>query len=235
MTFPRQINVIALDHLIERVVLLVVVETGKALVIEEAVVSAVVDTGLVVNTHDVGAWVSGKRETREWKESSGDSIGRKFSRCGALESNNSLALLLTVGHLVGVVAHMLLRVVGQALLARGLIGYSISTLKESCLTSLSDRIDTILVQAPGRRNGGVVVQLFATVNRPVVVAVVVHVAVPVVHQAVGTGLLGKGTIDTQVEFITVLVMGVCLYTILLRTPRVLGHGSLHKSHHSSDG
>ena len=46
--------------------LLVVVETGKALVIEEAVVAAVVDTGLVLNTHDVRAWVSGKRETGEW-------------------------------------------------------------------------------------------------------------------------------------------------------------------------
>ena len=70
-------------------------------------------------------------------------------------------------------------------------------LKEGGLTSLADRINTILVQASGRRNWGVVVDLFSTVNCPVVVAVVMNVAVSVVHQAVGTCLLGKGTLNAK--------------------------------------
>ena len=68
-------------------------------------------------------------------------------------------------------------------------------LEESSLTSLSNRVDTILVQAAWRGYGGVVVHLVAAVHGPVVVAVVVHIAVTVVHQPVCTGLLGQSTLN----------------------------------------
>jgi hypothetical protein len=210
-------------RLVERTVFGIIVEAGEGLVVEEAVVSAVLDPGLVVHAHDVGAWVSGQGEARVGKESSGHSVRGQLGSSGALEPYDALALLLTVGDLVRIVAHVDVGGVGQALLARGLIGNSVSTLEEGGLTALADRIDSILVQAARRRDRGVIIQLIATVYGPVVVAMVVHIPVPVVHQPVGTCLLGKGAIDTKVKFIAILVVGVGLNSVLLRAPGILCH------------
>ncbi len=58
----------------------------------------------------------------------GYSIGWQLIGSGALEAHHPLGLLLAVGHAVGVVADMLLRGVGQALLAGGLIRHASSAL-----------------------------------------------------------------------------------------------------------
>ena len=50
-------------------------------------------------------------------------------RSGALEAHNTLRLLVAVGDVVGVVTHVLLSSVGQALVARGLVGHSMGTLR----------------------------------------------------------------------------------------------------------
>ena len=68
-------------------------------------------------------------------------------------------------------------------------------LEESGLTSLSYRVETELVETAGGGDGGVVINPLATVNSPVVVAVVVDGAVAVEHQAVLTGLLRQGSWD----------------------------------------
>ena len=49
-------------------------------------------------------------------------------RGGALEAHHALCLFVTVGHIVGVVTHMLLGRVSQALVARGLVGNTMGTL-----------------------------------------------------------------------------------------------------------
>ena len=68
-----------------------------------------------------------------------------------------------------------------------------TNLEECCLTSLSDRIDSILVETAGRGDGGVVVHPLAAVHGPVVVAVVVDICVPVKHQTVLTNLLSQSS------------------------------------------
>ena len=130
----------------------------------------------------------------------------------ALEPHHALSLGVTVGHVVGVVAHVFLGSVGQPLVARGLIGHTMGTLamvrvvkivvttpwdhlEESGLTSLSYRVETELVETARGRDGGVIVDSLTTVNSPVVVAVVVDGAVAVKHQAVLTGLFRQGSWD----------------------------------------
>ena len=49
-------------------------------------------------------------------------------RCGALEAHHTLSLGVTVGHVVRVVTDVFLRSVGQALVARGLVGHTMGTL-----------------------------------------------------------------------------------------------------------
>ena len=49
-------------------------------------------------------------------------------RGGALEAHHALCLFVTVSHIVGVVTHMLLGRVSQALVARGLVGNTMGTL-----------------------------------------------------------------------------------------------------------
>ena len=67
-------------------------------------------------------------------------------------------------------------------------------LEESGLASLAHGVDPVLVEAAGRGDGGVVVGPLAAVHGPVVVAVVVDVAVAVVHETVGALLLGQGPV-----------------------------------------
>ena len=59
-----------------------------------------------------------------------------------------------------------------------------TNLEECCLTSLSYRVDSVLVETAGGGDGGVVVHPLAAVHGPVVVAVVVNVTVAVKHQPV---------------------------------------------------
>ena len=49
-------------------------------------------------------------------------------RSGTLEADHTLSLGVTVGHVVRVVADVFLSSVGQALVARGLIGNTMGTL-----------------------------------------------------------------------------------------------------------
>ena len=65
-------------------------------------------------------------------------------------------------------------------------------LEESGLAAFSDRVDAELVEASWGGDGGVVVDPLPAVDGPVVVAVVVHSAVPVKHQSVLTNLLVQG-------------------------------------------
>ena len=68
-------------------------------------------------------------------------------------------------------------------------------LEESGLTSLSYRVETELVETAGGGDGGVVINPLATVNSPVVVAVVVDGAVAIEHQAVLTGFFRQCSWD----------------------------------------
>ena len=69
-----------------------------------------------------------------------------------------------------------------------------SYLEESGLASLAHWVDPVLVEASRRGDGGVVIGPLAAVHGPVVVAVVVDVAVAVVHEPVGALLLGQGPV-----------------------------------------
>ena len=67
-------------------------------------------------------------------------------------------------------------------------------LEECGLASLSHGVDSVCVEASRRRDGSVVIDPVPAVHRPVVVAVVVDVSVPVVHQAVLAHLLRQGAV-----------------------------------------
>ena len=62
------------------------------------------------------------------EEPPGHGIRRELMRCGALEADHALCLGVTVGHVVRVVTDVFLRSVGQALVARGLVGHTMGTL-----------------------------------------------------------------------------------------------------------
>jgi hypothetical protein len=59
---------------------------------------------------------------------SSHSVGRQLVGPGTLEPDHALRLLVAVWHAVGVVADVLLGRIGQALLARRLIGHASRTL-----------------------------------------------------------------------------------------------------------
>ena len=59
------------------------------------------------------------------------------------------------------------------------------------MASLSHGVDSVGVEASGRRDGRVVVDPVAAVDCPVVVAVVVDVTVAVIYQTVLANLLGQ--------------------------------------------
>ena len=61
-------------------------------------------------------------------------------RCRALEAHHALSLGVTVGHVVRVVADVFLSSVGQALVARGLIGHTMGAL--TVVTVSGDNIAT---------------------------------------------------------------------------------------------
>merc|ERR1712214_44367 len=128
----------------------------------------------------------------------GDSVGRELVLCGALESDDGLGV--AVGHAVGVVAPVVLVAVRLAALAGSLVGSAVSALEEGGLAALADGVDSELIEASGRGDGGVVVGAgrftvgVAAVDGPVVVAVVVDVAMAVVGQAVLADLLRQSPI-----------------------------------------
>ena len=62
------------------------------------------------------------------------------------------------------------------------------------MTTLSDRIDSILIERSRGRDGRVVIDPVSAVDGPVVVAVVMDVTVAAVHEAVGARLLGQGAV-----------------------------------------
>lgn len=74
-----------------------------------------------------------------------------------------------------------------------LVHYSLY-FEEGGLAALSDWVDAVGVEASWGGDGGVVVDPRPAVHSPVVVAVVVDVAVAVVHQAVLAHLLGQSSI-----------------------------------------
>ena len=78
--------------------------------------------------HYIGGLVPWLWETREGEEPPGHGVGWELMRGGALEAHHALCLFVTVGHIVGVVTHMLLGRVSQALVARGLVGNTMGTL-----------------------------------------------------------------------------------------------------------
>jgi len=195
--------------------LVLIVEAGEGLAVEDAVVPTVVDPGVVIDTHDVSRLITRLGESGEGKESPCDSIRWELMCGGTLEPNHALGLLLAVGNVVGVVADMLLRGIGQALVARSLIGNTLRTLEEGCLAALSYGVDAVLVEAPGGGDGGVVVHPLATVHGPVVVAVVVNAAVTVIHQPILTYLLSQGAVCTLVELVAVSLVWIGLEPIRL--------------------
>jgi len=134
----------------------------------------------------------------------------------AFEPNNTLRLFLAIWHRVRVIADVDLRVVSKTLVARGLISYTSGTLEESGLAAFSDGVDAELVEASRGGDGGVVVHPLPAVDGPVVVAVVVHSAVPVKHQPVLTNLLVQGAVGALVELVAVLLVGVQLESVGLR-------------------
>ena len=125
-----------------------VVDTGQGLTVEHTVVSTVVDTWtsfdtlklntmsikLFQNSFDktynyVGSFITRFRESWERQKSSCHSVWRQLVWGWTLEPHHGLCLLVAVGHVVGVVAHVLLRRVGQTLVAGGLVGNTFGTLK----------------------------------------------------------------------------------------------------------
>merc|ERR1719461_1446233 len=204
-----------------------VVYTGQGLTVEHTVVSTVVDTGTSFDTNYVGSFITRFGESWERQESSCHSIWRQLVWGWTLEPPHGLRLLVAVGHVIGVVAHVLLRRVGQTLVAGGLVGNTFGTLEECSLTSLPYWIDSILVETAGGRDGGVIVHPLAAVHGPVVVAVVVDICVSVKHQPVLTNLLSQSSIGTFVELVTILFMRIHLETVWFWTPRVL---SGHRGH-----
>ena len=65
---------------------------------------------------------------------------------------------------------------------------NICHLEECSLTSLSDRVETELVETARGRDWGVIIDSLATVHSPVVIAMIVNISVAVKHQTVLTDL-----------------------------------------------
>jgi len=194
-------------------VLRLIVQAREGLRVEKAVVSAVVDPGVVRHTHDVRRLVARHWEPGEREEAPGNSVWRKLMGLGAFEPNYALRLFLAVWHRVRVVTDVDLRVVSKTLVAWSLIGYASTTLEESGLASLSNWVDAVLVEASRGGDGGVVVDPLPAVDGPVVVAVVVHSPVTVKHKPVLTNLLVQGAVGALVELVAVLLVGVQLEAV----------------------
>ena len=113
--------------------LVLVVEAGESLAVEDAVVTAVVDPGVVIDTDDVGSLIPRLGESWEGEEASGHSIWRKLVSCWALEPYHTLGLFVAVGHTVRVVTDMLLRGVRKTLVTGGLVGNSFGALNKIIL------------------------------------------------------------------------------------------------------
>ena len=112
-----------------------------------------------------------------------------------------------------------------------------SYLVESGLASFADRVQSELVQASRRRNGGIIVHAISAIYGPIITAEIVHGTVTtIVHQTIFAGFLVQSPIDTLwkakffflclflaifriylEEFITVFGVGVGLHTIGLGT------------------
>jgi len=103
-----------------------------------------------------------------------------------------------------------LGVVGESLVAWGLVCYTSSTLEEGSLTSLSHRVNTICIQTPRAGYRSVVIDPLTTVHSPVIVTVVMHSSMSVKYETILTNLLGKSTISTLVEPIAVLFVWIQL-------------------------
>ena len=67
-------------------------------------------------------------------------------RCGALEAHHALRLGVTVGHVVRVVTDVFLSSVGQPLVARGLVGHTMGTLRQD-VTIVLHSIDSHIGEA----------------------------------------------------------------------------------------
>ena len=81
-----------------------------------------------------------------WKEPPGYGVRRKLMRSGALEAHHTLRLLVAVGDVVGVVTHVLLSSVGETLVARGLVGHTMGTLRQD-VTIVLHSIDSHIGEA----------------------------------------------------------------------------------------
>ena len=77
----------------------------------------------------VGSFITRFGESWERQKSSCHGVWRQLVWGWTLEPHHGLCLLVAVGHVVGVVAHVLLRRVGQTLVAGGLVGNTFGTLK----------------------------------------------------------------------------------------------------------
>ena len=74
-------------------------------------------------------------EAGERKESASHGVGRELVRRRTLEPNHALRLGVAVGHVVWVVADVLLRGVGQALVTRCLVRNALGALQYTSFVS----------------------------------------------------------------------------------------------------
>lgn len=204
-----------------------IVETGQGLFIKYTVVPTRMDPWCLIHTDNIRGGILRNRESGERKKPPGDCVWRQFMSVGAFESHYTLRVLSAVLELVSVVAPVVLRGVGQALLTSRLVRGPGSTLEESSLTSLSYRVDSVLVETPRGGDGSVVVDSLAAVDAPVVVAVVVHVSVPVKHQTVLTRLMGQSPISAFIELVAVSFVRVSLNAIRLRAVALSEYSGQH--------
>lgn len=137
---------------------------------------------------------------------------------GALESNNSLRVA-RVEEEVRPVAGVSLFIVGKARFAIVEVRVAISTLDVVRAAVRAFWVDSVLVLTSRRANRHQNSLPWATVYSPVVVAVVVDSAFPVIEKTVLALLQGESAVGAEVEVVAGFWVSVRLDAMLLWAPR----------------
>lgn len=131
---------------------------------------------------------------------------------GALESNHGFRVA-DIEEKVRPVARVSFVVIGKAWLAGSGVRHAIFTFDVVGAAVRPLRVDTELVETPGRADRGQISFLVATIHGPVVVAVVVYVPLAIIQEAVLAFLQRHGSIGALKVVITEVRMCICLHAI----------------------
>lgn len=157
--------------------------------------------------------IAGHREPRERPEARRHRMRIDLVR--AREPNDRLRIA-DLQQLIGPIAAVNALIVRQTRFAVLLMRNAVRTLHVAGRTVRTVRIDAEQVLAAGRRNRRRIVRPVAALDRPIVVAVIVHRSFAVEQQAVLALLQRQRAVGAEEELVTVLGVTVRLDAMLLR-------------------